>query len=220
MPVSEKVFSKSANFPLEPLLSNSSYGEKPDDIWTYFLSEIPRGAAGGNIHIQLTSDTEINYEVYARFGGLPSIDIWDYFYANSTRSSDGSMFFMMNNSSKEKVDFYILYAREGIWGFGLRHLNTSSSASKDVIIMSISLERCPKSCSSHGDCKLGFDASGLTSYRSYVQPSPYSFYFIYIVPLFVEIIHGILCLLSFPKSIITVMILVLTYGESNIACLI
>ncbi|KAK4593780.1 hypothetical protein RGQ29_017752 [Quercus rubra] len=164
LPVSEKVFSKSANFPLEPLLSNSSYGEKPDDIWTYFLSEIPRGAAGGNIHIQLTSDTEINYEVYARFGGLPSIDIWDYFYANSTRSSDGSMFFMMNNSSKEKVDFYILYAREGIWGFGLRHLNTSSSASKDVIIMSISLERCPKSCSSHGDCKLGFDASGLTSY--------------------------------------------------------
>ncbi|KAM3732665.1 hypothetical protein ACB098_11G076300 [Castanea mollissima] len=164
LPVSEKVFSKSANFPLEPLLSNSSYGKKPDDIWTYFLLEIPRGAAGGNIHIRLTSDTEINYEVYARFGGLPSIDIWDYFYANSTRSSDGSMFFILNNSSKEKVDFYILYVREGIWGFGLRQLNTSSGASKDEIIMSISLERCPQSCSSHGECRLAFDASGLTSY--------------------------------------------------------
>ncbi|KAF3956051.1 hypothetical protein CMV_018798 [Castanea mollissima] len=119
---------------------------------------------GGNIHIRLTSDTEINYEVYARFGGLPSIDIWDYFYANSTRSSDGSMFFILNNSSKEKVDFYILYVREGIWGFGLRQLNTSSGASKDEIIMSISLERCPQSCSSHGECRLAFDASGLTSY--------------------------------------------------------
>ncbi len=175
MPVSGNVFSNAANFPLEPLLSNSSYGGKPDDIWTYFLLEIPRGAAGSNIHIRLTSDAEINYEVYARFGGLPSIDSWDYYYANSTRSSDGSMFFMLSNSSKEKIDFYILYVREGIWGFGLRHLNTSSSASKDQTIMSVSLERCPKRCSSHGECRLAFDASGLTSYRSYVQPSPYSF---------------------------------------------
>ncbi|GMY23698.1 transmembrane protein 8b [Fagus crenata] len=164
LPVSGNVFSNAANFPLEPLLSNSSYGGKPDDIWTYFLLEIPRGAAGSNIHIRLTSDAEINYEVYARFGGLPSIDSWDYYYANSTRSSDGSMFFMLSNSSKEKIDFYILYVREGIWGFGLRHLNTSSSASKDQTIMSVSLERCPKRCSSHGDCRLAFDASGLTSY--------------------------------------------------------
>ncbi|KAF5464317.1 hypothetical protein F2P56_014401 [Juglans regia] len=164
LPVSEKLSSNSANFPLEPLVSNSSYGGKPDDSWTYFILDIPRGAAGGNIHIRLTSDARIDYEVYTRFGGLPSLNNWDYYYANTTRSSDSSMFFKLYNSSKEKVDFYILYAREGTWGFGLRYLNTSGSASKDQTIMSVSLERCPKRCSSHGDCRVAFDASGLTSY--------------------------------------------------------
>lgn len=170
MPVSVKVSSDSANFPLEPLVSNSSYGGKPG-IWNYFLLDVPRGAAGGNIHIRLTSDTNIDYEVYARFGGLPSLDSWDYYYANSTRSSDGSMFFMLYNSSKEKVDFYLLYVREGTWGFGLRHLNATSSAAKDQTIMSVSLERCPKRCSSHGECRIAFDASGLTSYRFLFSPS-------------------------------------------------
>ncbi|XP_047172641.1 uncharacterized protein LOC124840603 isoform X3 [Vigna umbellata] len=154
----------SANFPLEPLLKNSSYIGESDSIWTYFLLDIPRGAAGGNIHIQLSSDTKIGYEVYARFGGLPSLDIWDYYYANKTRRSDPSMFFTLYDSSDTKVNFYIMYAREGTWGFGLRHLNSNSDYMKGLNIMSISLERCPKRCSSHGDCKFSFDASGLTSY--------------------------------------------------------
>ncbi|XP_068489301.1 uncharacterized protein [Phaseolus vulgaris] len=154
----------SANFPLEPLLKNSSYVGESDNIWTYFLLDIPRGAAGGNIHIQLSSDTKIGYEVYARFGGLPSLDSWDYYYANKTRRTDPSMFFTLYDSSDSKVNFYIMYAREGTWGFGLRHLNSSSDSVKGLSIMSISLERCPKRCSSHGDCKFSFDASGLTSY--------------------------------------------------------
>lgn len=175
LPVSEKLFSNSANFPLEPLASNSSYGGKPDDSWTYFILDIPRGAAGGNIHIRLTSDARIDYEVYTRFGGLPSLNNWDYYYANTTRSSDGSMFFKLYNSSREKVDFYILYAREGTWGFGLRYLNISGSASKDQTIMSVSLERCPKRCSSHGECRVSFDASGLTSYRFFCSASSHYF---------------------------------------------
>ncbi|KAF7826079.1 Transmembrane protein 8B [Senna tora] len=164
LPIGGKVSSDSANFPIEPLLSDSSYGGEPDNIWTYFLLDIPRGAAGGNIHIRLTSDMKISYEVYARFGGLPSLDNWDYFYANKTTRSDPSMFFVLYDSSDDKVDFYIIYAREGTWGFGLRHLNASSVSLKSQTIMSLSLERCPKRCSSHGDCKFSFDASGLTSY--------------------------------------------------------
>lgn len=142
------------------------------------------------MHIRLTSDSKIDYEVYARFGGLPSLDSWDYFYANSTRNSDGSMFFMLYNSSKEKVDFYILYVREGIWGIGLRNLNTTSSASKDQTIMSVSLERCPKRCSSHGECRVAFDASGLTSYRLFVQSSP-CFFILNTLPL--SFIVGYIC---------------------------
>ncbi|KAK7274376.1 hypothetical protein RIF29_15461 [Crotalaria pallida] len=154
----------SANFPLEPLLNSSSIGGETDNIWTYFTLDLPRGAAGRNIHIRLSSDVKISYEVYARFGGLPSLDSWDYYYANRTRKSDQSMFFVLYDSSDDNVDFYIIYAREGTWGFGLRRLNTGSDSSKGQTIMSLSLEGCPKRCSSHGDCKYSFDASGLTSY--------------------------------------------------------
>ncbi|XP_054782819.1 uncharacterized protein LOC129290138 isoform X1 [Prosopis cineraria] len=164
LPIGERVPSYSAIFPLEPLLSNPSYVGQPDNTWTYFLLDIPHGAAGGNIHIRLSSDSKISYEVYARFGGLPSLDNWDYYYANKTRRSDPSMFFVLYESSDDKIDFYIIYAREGMWGFGLRHLNTSTVSSKGQTVMSLSLERCPKRCSSHGDCKFSFDASGLTSY--------------------------------------------------------
>ncbi|XP_027351622.1 uncharacterized protein LOC113862694 [Abrus precatorius] len=164
LPVGGGASYDSANFPLESLIRNSSYIGEPDNIWTYFLLDIPRGAAGGNLHIQLSSDVKISYEVYARFGGLPSLDIWDYYYANKTNRSDPSMFFTLYDSSDEKVNFYIMYAREGTWGFGVRHLNTSSDSAKGQTIMSLSLERCPKRCSSHGECKFSFDASELTSY--------------------------------------------------------
>ncbi|KAL2325897.1 hypothetical protein Fmac_024955 [Flemingia macrophylla] len=162
LPVGEEVYS--ANFPLEPLLNKSSNARETDDIWTYFTLDIPHGAAGRNIHIKLLADVKINYEVYAKFGGLPSLDFWDYYYANRTQKSEQSMFFMLYDSSDEKIDFYIIYAREGTWGLGLRHLDTSSDSLTVQTVMSISLEGCPKQCSSHGDCKYSFDASGLTSY--------------------------------------------------------
>ncbi|KAM1140681.1 hypothetical protein ACFX13_041454 [Malus domestica] len=164
LPVSEKVSPDSANFPLDPLSTNSSHGGQPEEAWTYFVMDIPRGAAGGNMHIRLNSDEKVNYEVYARYGGLPSLASWDYFYSNRTSSSDSSMFFNLYNSSEDKVDFYILYVREGTWSFGLKHLNTTSDALKVPTSMSVSLERCPRRCSSHGKCETALDASGLTSY--------------------------------------------------------
>lgn len=166
------MISDSANFAVEPILTNSSNGGEPDKSWTYFILDIPRGAAGGNIHIRLTSDTKIASEIYARFGGLPSPDSWDYYYANKTRNSDGSMFFKLYNSSEGKVDFYILSIREGTWSFGIRHRNDSNIASRDQTLMSISLERCPKRCSSHGECKFALDASGLALYRFFIWRCP------------------------------------------------
>lgn len=165
LPIGRNMSSTSSNFPLESLLSNSSSGEG-NDTWTYFVLDVPHGAAGGNIHMSLTSDSRIiNYEIYMRFGGLPSLSVWDYYYANKTSSSDdGSTFFMLNNSTEDKIDFYILYAREGTWTFGLRNLNITAT---EPTIMSLSFERCPRKCSSHGDCKSSMDVSGLTSYRYY-----------------------------------------------------
>ncbi|XP_050237003.1 uncharacterized protein LOC126686804 isoform X2 [Mercurialis annua] len=164
LPITGKVSPDSANFPIGPLASNASYGGEPDNMWTYFLLNIPRGAAGGNIHVRLTSDMKIHHEIYARVGGLPSLDNYDYYYANRTRSSESSPFFLLYNSSEEKLDFYILYVQEGTWTFGLRHLNTTVSSPNSQTVMSVSVERCPHRCSSHGECKVALDASGLTSY--------------------------------------------------------
>ncbi|GFP91494.1 hypothetical protein PHJA_001293400 [Phtheirospermum japonicum] len=98
IPISEKVSSASTKFPLEPLLTNVTAVETSNDAWTFFLLDIPYSATGGNIHILVTADAKINYELYARYGGLPSLSTWDYFYANGTSSSNGSMFFRLYDS--------------------------------------------------------------------------------------------------------------------------
>ncbi|KAL5981418.1 hypothetical protein ACLOJK_015478 [Asimina triloba] len=156
---------KSTNFPVEPLLSNSSFGNNLDVAWTYFLLDIPRGAAGANMHVQLVSDAKVTYGIYARFGGIPSLGTWDYYF-NGTSSNNGSMFLVLNDSSEGKVNFYILYAKEGTWTFGLKHLSDTSV--KDRITMSFSLEGCPKRCSSQGTCRFAADESGLTFYRFFI----------------------------------------------------
>ncbi|KAG8486335.1 hypothetical protein CXB51_019821 [Gossypium anomalum] len=162
LPYGEKVMSDAANFLLEPLLSNYSFGGL--DTWTYFILDIPHGAAGGNLHIRLTSDRKLNYEIYVRNGGLPSLVNWDYYYVNKTSNSHGSMFFALYSSSEEMADFYILYVSEGTWNIALRNLNSTDGTSNRQTTMSVSLERCPKRCSYHGNCKSALDASGLTSY--------------------------------------------------------
>lgn len=152
-----------ANFPLEPLLSNLSN----QGAWTYFTFDIPSDATA-NLHIRLNSDTKINYGLYIRYGGLPSLENWDYFYSNTTSNSNGSsMSFKLYDSSDDFISFYILYARTGTWSVGIKHSNFSSDelAEEGETTMSISLERCPRGCfSPHGSCKQAVDASGLSLY--------------------------------------------------------
>ncbi|KAI3498278.1 hypothetical protein L1887_34050 [Cichorium endivia] len=171
LPVSDKISSNSPNFVLEPLLSNSSQGQSQSQsqhlAWTYFLVDIPSGAAGGSIHIRLNSDTKINHEIYASYGGLPFEDQWDYFYANSTSNSNGSMFFKLYDSGEKSISFYIIYVRGGTWSFGIKHLTSSSksqsqSQGQSQTTMAISIERCPRRCSSHGTCHDGVEMSGLS----------------------------------------------------------
>lgn len=165
LPVNNKVLSATANFLLEPLLTNTSYGGSLDDDWTYFLLDIPSAAAGGNMHIRLSSDVRIEYQIYARYGGLSSLDNWDYYYINATSSSSSSMFFKVYESTEVAVSFYILYVRGGTWSIALRNPMPFGSANKSQTTMSISIERCPRRCSSHGSCQTVMDANGLTLYR-------------------------------------------------------
>ncbi|CAL9086719.1 unnamed protein product [Musa textilis] len=150
--------STDAGFSLDNLLSNSSVGQT---AWTYFFFNIPTGAAGANMHVRLSSDTKLNYGVYTKFSGLLSMDNWDYF-ANSTSSSNDSMFLASDDSSGKNIDFYVLSAREGTWCIGLEH--PSNSNNKYQTTMSIWLEGCPNHCSHHGACRNSIDESGLTFY--------------------------------------------------------
>ncbi|XP_071707803.1 uncharacterized protein [Rutidosis leptorrhynchoides] len=167
LPISDKVTSNTANFLLEPLLGNSSLAQNQSQsqsfAWTYFLVDIPAGASGGSIHVRLNSDTKITHQIYTSYGGLPFEDKWDYFYANSTSNSNGSMFYKLYNSDEKTISFYILYVRGGTWSFGVKHL-TSESQSQSQTTMSISVERCPKRCSYHGTCQNVVEMSGLSLY--------------------------------------------------------
>lgn len=152
--------SKSAKFHLEPFLSNYTVNARSGIAWTYLLLEIPQGAAGSNLHVQLVSDPTVDYEVYTKFGGIPSDDNWDH-YANNTSGGNGSMILMSSNN-EHMIDFYILYVREGPWGLGIKKNNSHHELQT---MMSITLESCPRSCSSHGSCRSSVDETGFSSYR-------------------------------------------------------
>ncbi|KAK6935415.1 NGX6/PGAP6/MYMK [Dillenia turbinata] len=150
----------SGEFPLEPLLTNiSSKVLQSDFAWTYFVVNVPPLEAGKNLHIQLRSDKKIAYETYARFGGLPSLNSWDYYYSNQTSSSNNDFMFKFYTQQETQVDLYIFYAREGTWGIGLRH-----KASPPDTTMSVSIKTCPNECSGHGKCNSDYDGSHLTIY--------------------------------------------------------
>lgn len=163
MPIEEQYF-EAPNFAVGPLLSNFSNHGEQKYAWTYFVLDTPHGTAGGNIHFRLSATETMDYEVYARFGGLPSLDNWDYCYKNQTSNSGGSTFLSLYNSSNLNIDFHIVYASEGTWAFGLRH-PVNRRLAEDQTIMSVVLERCPNRCSSHGKCDYSFDSSGSTTYR-------------------------------------------------------
>ncbi|XP_031482282.1 uncharacterized protein LOC116252268 isoform X3 [Nymphaea colorata] len=151
-----------AKFPLEPLLSNSSSVQNWTSSWTYFLVDVPYGAAGGNIHVHIKSDSEIRYEIYARLGGLPSIDLWDYLNNGSSYSKDSMFLASQGSSLEEKGNFYVLYATEGTWCFGLR--DVTGGQLQQQITMSVTLEGCPNGCYNHGTCHSAVDESGLSIY--------------------------------------------------------
>ncbi|KAI3843155.1 hypothetical protein MKX03_008546 [Papaver bracteatum] len=152
----------SSNIDLPSFLSNSSVGD--DFAWTYFHLDIPYGAAGKHLQISVNKDPKLKYDIYSRFGGLPSIDTWDYYYSSNKSSSNSSMFFKMHDSNDDGFKFYILNVREGTWSFGLRHLATTKGHSGEQANMLITVERCPMSCSGHGTCQTAIDESGLTMF--------------------------------------------------------
>ncbi|CAN6461602.1 unnamed protein product [Victoria cruziana] len=162
VPSDQYASTKPAKFPLEPLLSDSASVQNLTSSWTYFLVEVPYGAAGGNLHVHIRSDSEIKYEIYVRLGGLPSIDLWDYLNNGSSYSKDSMFLASQGSSLEEKGNFYVLYATEGTWCFGLRDI--TGGQLQQQITMSVTLEGCPNGCYNHGTCHSALDESGLSIY--------------------------------------------------------
>ncbi|KAJ1295396.1 hypothetical protein BS78_01G220600 [Paspalum vaginatum] len=157
VPTDERASLEDSHFYLEQFLSNSSHEHF---AWTYFLLDVPQGSAGALIRVQLKSDKELNYELYSKYGGLPSNDTWDY-YASRTSSSNGSVFFSLQNSTNSDMDLSIFYAKEGTWCFGLKH---PSEMANSQTYMSVSLQGCHRNCNQKGVCHSSVDESGLTFY--------------------------------------------------------
>ncbi|KAJ6851463.1 uncharacterized protein M6B38_259140 [Iris pallida] len=158
LPLDENMPMEHTDFSLDHLLSNSSID---NETWTYLLVDIPHGTAGANMHVQLLADTNLNYEVFSKYGGLADIDNWDY-YINSSSSRNDSTLLALNDASGESIDFYLLSAREGIWCFGLKHPPVSDYSHRTM--MTIALEGCPNHCSRNGQCRYSVEGSGLAFY--------------------------------------------------------
>ncbi|KAF3328241.1 transmembrane protein [Carex littledalei] len=152
----------STTFPLVNLLSNYTDNQ---ESYTFFFLDIPAGAAGSIIRIQIRSIGQDNFELYSKFGGLPSNDTWDY-YATSKNNSGNPVLLSSNGTTVAgtggSLEMYMLYAREGTWCIALRH--PSVKVIKSRPLMSVSLVGCYKGCNGNGTCKYSVDESGLTFY--------------------------------------------------------
>ncbi|KAH7513902.1 hypothetical protein FEM48_Zijuj11G0032000 [Ziziphus jujuba var. spinosa] len=164
-PDSKHVDTKLTSFPLEPLLSKSSDVEKSGYAWTYFDFDTPQHIEGKNIHIQLLSDTRLNYEIYIRFNGLPTVDMWDISYSNQTAKSKNNSMVKLYDSTEQIVNLYVLYPRNEFWVIGLRHPVSVENSSRPNTRMSVSAKWCPNKCSNQGTYQACYDGSRTIYYH-------------------------------------------------------
>lgn len=106
--------------------------------WTYFFMEVPRGAAGAVLSVQLRHVVQATMSIYARLEGIATPEHWDFKMMNirennSSRrrgrrrrrtSSQGSFSQVKNN----KLSLDLLYPAEGIWCIGVHYEKHSASA--------------------------------------------------------------------------------------------
>lgn len=171
LPTNQEESTKSDSFPIETFFNNSSTFEASQDVWTFLLFEVPHGAAGGVIAIELRSYSMISFDIYARFGSLPTRHVWDY-HANVTDYAESSVNTTSKNANKRtKMQLIIIYPHEGIWCLGLRRSSGHNlNVDNQKVTMSVSLQGCPNHCSKHGTCQHKYEESGLTSFRFETLP--------------------------------------------------
>ncbi|PWA97016.1 EGF-like domain-containing protein [Artemisia annua] len=129
------------------IISRFSYSKtslKPFD-WRYIRVDLPTSFS--SMTVALESDVKLNKN-YVKKANLYSLPI-----------------ICVREGSPPLPDVYntSLTGLGGTWCFGIKHL-TSSRTSQSQTTMSISVERCPRKCSSHGTCQDVVEMSGLAIY--------------------------------------------------------
>ncbi|KAJ3682515.1 hypothetical protein LUZ60_015088 [Juncus effusus] len=147
----------SSSFPLQNLLTNYSSNSSQ---YTIFFLNIPNGAAGSLIHVSIKSiELNNNFELFAKFGGLPLNNSYDYYSIGNTVNGNPVI---LSYNGTGNLEMFIVYAREGIWSFALKHPDLKYLRTSPY--MYVSLIGCYKGCSDNGACKYSVDESGLTFY--------------------------------------------------------
>ncbi|KAL2622676.1 hypothetical protein R1flu_002881 [Riccia fluitans] len=133
------------------------------EVWNYFTLEVPRGAGGGVLSLDVWTAARINSELYARFESCPANNSWDY-RASESDTLEGLSGNISTENINEESELYldIVYPKEGMWCIGLRSIRAASIPFRDPYAeMRIILHGCPNMCSGHGECRPSRDAGRL-----------------------------------------------------------
>jgi hypothetical protein len=94
--------------------------------WTYFVIVVPKGTSGAVLSIQLRHTRDLITDVYIRFEGIPTNEIWDL----STTTLE---FQSSNVFERRKQSLDVVFPIEGMWCLGVQsHINDNSTLEKDT----------------------------------------------------------------------------------------
>jgi len=96
--------------------------------WTYFLIMVPKGTSGAVLSIQLRHTWNLISDVYIRFEGIPTNEIWDL--------STTTLEFLQSSNvfERRKQSLDVVFPIEGMWCLGVQsqQINDNSTLEKDT----------------------------------------------------------------------------------------
>ena len=92
------------------VLSNVTHvGNDTSGNWTYFFIEVPRGASGGVLSVQLRHVAQATMSIYARLEGFATSENWDVILMN------------VGGEKNSGSSLNLVYPAEGLWCIGVHY---------------------------------------------------------------------------------------------------
>lgn len=119
-------------------ISSSPAGNSSSGSWAYYVVEVPRGAAGAVLSLELRHPASVTADLYARIEGFPTRDHWDVrakhlkveINPGAGRSSqlETGQKQLVNSGKSSKLSLHMVYPVEGIWCVGIHYLSSVVSS--------------------------------------------------------------------------------------------